>query len=74
MPVNGTFVQMLRRYSGAQAGRAGNLVPPDWPRLSRDQGASCGLIMRVCKLLATPTRTKVSPIPSSNCFASALPA
>jgi hypothetical protein len=37
--------------------------------LSRDQGAYCGLIMRVCKLLVTPTRTKVSPIPSSNCFA-----
>jgi hypothetical protein len=64
MPVNGTSVQMLPRYSGAQAGRAGNLVPPDWPPLSRDQGASCGLIMRVYKLI----RTKVSPIPSSNCF------
>ena len=56
------------RYSGAQAGGAGNLVSPDWPPLSRDQGAYCGLIMRVYKL----TRSKVSPIPSSNCFVSTL--
>ncbi len=72
MPVNGTFVECFPRYSGAQACGAGNLVPPHWPPLSRDQGAYCGLIMRVCKLLVTPTRTNVSPIPSSNCFASTL--
>lgn len=74
MPVNGTFAQMLPRYSGAQADGAGNLGPPDWSPLSRDHGAYCGLTMRVCKLLVTPSRTKVSPIPSSNCFASTLPA
>jgi hypothetical protein len=39
MPVNGTFVQMLPRYSSAQAGGRGNLVPPDWaPRCRDDQG------------------------------------